>query len=152
EARYLDLAALGTIADMVPLLDENRNLARKGLAAASKTSRPGLRALMSVANVKPGHVSAESVAFALAPRLNAAGRLDDARLALDLLMCEDESQALSLAEQIDVLNRERQRLTAEGQEKAESIFAAKLAAAGDELAVAVVGDADFHKGIVGLIA
>jgi single-stranded-DNA-specific exonuclease len=147
EGRYLDLATLGTIADVVPLLGENRDLVRRGLAAVGDSSRPGLQALMAVAGVKPKQVSAESVAFALAPRLNAAGRLADARLALDLLMAADETTAMTLAEQIDGLNRERQRLTREGQAAAEAMFSEKA-----DLPIAVVGHADFNKGIVGLIA
>jgi single-stranded-DNA-specific exonuclease len=147
EERYLDLATLGTIADVVPLLGENRDLVRSGLPAVGASRRPGLQALMTVSGIKPKEVSAESVAFALAPRLNAAGRLDDARLALDLLMATDEATAFALAERIDGLNRERQRLTREGQAAAEAMFEAK-----SHLPLAVVGHADFHKGIVGLIA
>ncbi len=155
EERYLDLAALGTVADMVPLLDENRDIVRRGLAAIGASGRPGLQALMSVAGVKPSAVSAEAVGFALAPRLNAAGRLDDARLALELLMTQDEERALVLAQRIDALNRERQRLTREAQAVAVEMFAAKLAlsrAEGSDLPIAVVGDATFHKGVVGLVA
>ena len=152
EARYLDLATLGTIADMVPLVGENRALVRRGLAAIGASERPGLKALMSVSNVKPREVTAESVGFGLAPRLNAAGRLDDARLALDLLLAEDDAAAAELAARIDGLNRERQRLTREGQVAAEAMFRDKLAGAGNDLPIAVLGHPDFHKGVVGLIA
>ena len=77
--RYLDLAALGTVADLVPLVDENRTLVQQGLNALAKSSRPGVRALMQVSGVDPKDLSSQSIAFALAPRLNAAGRLDDAQ-------------------------------------------------------------------------
>jgi single-stranded-DNA-specific exonuclease len=147
ESRYAELAALGTVADMVPLLDENRELVRRGLAAISKTQRPGLRALIEVSNVKAKSVSAEAIAFSLAPRINAAGRLADAKLALDLLLTQDEATGLELATQIDALNRERQRMTLEAQE-----LAGQLASSRADAPLTLVGHADFHQGIIGLVA
>ncbi len=147
EERYLDLAALGTVADMVPLVDENRDLVRRGLDAIGKTGRPGLRALMTVAGVETKRVSAESIGFGLAPRLNAAGRLDDARIALDLLMTRDEDTAVDLAQRLDTLNRERQRLTREAQEMALELAERRAGAP-----LTLVGHASFHQGVVGLVA
>jgi single-stranded-DNA-specific exonuclease len=147
EARYAELAALGTVADMVPLLDENRELVRRGLAAMAKSDRPGLRALIDVAGYKPKDVTSETIAFALAPRINAAGRLADARLALELLLTEEEGTALSLAAQIDALNRERQRMTLEAQ-----ILAREIVQARPEAPLLLVGHAGFHQGIIGLVA
>ncbi len=144
--RYLDLAALGTVADMVPLVDENRDIVRAGLEALSSTTRPGLQALMEVSGVQPKVVSSENISFGLAPRLNAAGRLDDARLALDLLLTRDEGEARALATRIDDLNRERQRLTREAQELAIEMTA------GLDLPLTLVGHQGFHQGIVGLVA
>jgi single-stranded-DNA-specific exonuclease len=144
--RYLPLAALSTVADMVPLLGENRTLIQQGLDALAKTERPGLRALMEVANVKPKEVSSETIAFALAPRLNAAGRLAHARLALDLLLTDDEATALALATEIDVLNRERQRLTLEAQTMAGELVE------GSDVPLLLVGHEAFHQGIIGLVA
>jgi single-stranded-DNA-specific exonuclease len=147
EERYAELAALGTVADMVPLLDENRELVRRGLAAIAKTQRPGLRALIEVSNIKARAVSAEAIAFSLAPRINAAGRLADAKLALDLLLTREEDAALELAAGIDALNRERQRMTLEAQE-----LANRLAGARADAPLTLVGHSDFHQGIIGLVA
>lgn len=147
EARYVELAALGTVADMVPLVGENRELVKLGLSALAQTKRAGLRALMSVSGIKPKDVSSEGIAFSLAPRLNAAGRLADAGLALDLLLTQEESTALALAESIDALNRERQRLTREAE-----AIARQMAEDRPEASLTLVGSEAFHQGIIGLVA
>src|SRR5690606_7104649 len=99
---YLDLVALGTIADVVPLLGANRLLVRAGLRRLSSAERPGIRALKRAAGMEAGaEVGAGQVAFRLAPRINAAGRLDDARRAVELLLTEDGGRAESLARQLD---------------------------------------------------
>jgi single-stranded-DNA-specific exonuclease len=144
--RYLDLAALGTVADMVPLLGENRQLVSRGLAALTRTERPGLRALLQVADIATGKLSSETIAFALAPRLNAAGRLADARLAFELLTTRDEERALALATQIDGLNRERQQLTREAE------LIARDLVTDPDLPVTIVGHERFHQGVIGLVA
>jgi len=145
--RYAELSALGTVADMVPLLGENRELVRLGLAAMAETQRPGLRALIDVAGLKPKDVTSEAIGFQLAPRLNAAGRLADARLALDLLLTTEEGTAISLAETIDALNRERQRMTRESQEMARELVEGR-----PDAPLTLVGHESFHQGIIGLIA
>jgi single-stranded-DNA-specific exonuclease len=132
---------------MVPLLGENREIVRRGLLALAQTERPGLKALMAVSGVKPKDVTSETIAFSLAPRLNATGRLADARLALDLLLTREEGTALALAESIDVLNKERQRLTLEAQNLAREFVAGR-----PEAPIMVVGREDFHQGIIGLVA
>ena len=147
EAQYVAMAALGTVADMVPLLGENREIVRRGLAALAETDRPGLRALIEVSGLQPKDVSSEAIAFNLAPRINAAGRLADARLALDLLMTDDEATALALATQIDALNRERQRMTREAQDMARGIVENR-----PEAPLTLVGHEGFHQGIIGLVA
>jgi single-stranded-DNA-specific exonuclease len=147
EAQYVAMAALGTVADMVPLLGENREIVRRGLAALAETDRPGLRALIEVSGLQPKDISSEAIAFNLAPRINAAGRLADARLALDLLMTDDEATALALATQIDVLNRERQRMTREAQELARELVENR-----PEAPLTLVGHEGFHQGIIGLVA
>src|SRR6185437_12044015 len=106
--RHLDLVALATIADVVPLVDENRSLAIAGLRALGRAAKPGLRALMQSAGVDPATVDAGAVGFRLAPRLNAAGRLGHPREALELLLTEDEAEARRLADSLEELNRERQ--------------------------------------------
>ena len=106
--RHLDLVALATIADVVPLLDENRSLAIAGLRALARTQKPGLQALMRAAAVDPAAVDAGAVGFRLGPRINAAGRLGHPRAALELLLTEDAEEARRLAGSLEDLNRERQ--------------------------------------------
>ncbi len=147
EQRYIELAALATVADMVPLIGENRELLRRGLVALSETRRPGLRALMEVSGVSPKSVSAESIGFSLAPRLNATGRLADARLALDLLLATEDGPAAEMALAIDALNKERQRITREAEELARGI-----AEQHGEVPLTLLGHPDLHPGVVGLVA
>src|SRR4051794_32617016 len=103
----LDLAALATVCDLVPLRGENRRIVREGLEAMSRTRKPGLRALMAVAGVEPGQVDERSLGFALGPRINAAGRMQRADAALELLVTEDGSRAEEIANELDLLNRDR---------------------------------------------
>ena len=107
-APYLDLVALATIADVVPLLDENRSLAIAGLRALARTQRPGLQALMRNARVDPAAVDAAAVGFRLAPRINAAGRLGRPDAALELLLTNDAEEAKRLAGELETLNQDRQ--------------------------------------------
>src|SRR6187455_1334778 len=103
-APYLDLVALATIADVVPLLDENRSLAIAGLRALARTQRPGLQALMQNARVDPAAVDAAAVGFRLAPRINAAGRLGRPDAALELLLTNDPGEGERLADELETLN------------------------------------------------
>lgn len=103
-----DLVALGTVADLVPLVDANRILVRTGIETLRTTPRPGIRALCQVAGIRPDEMDGEAIAFRLAPRINAAGRMDHPDLALRLLLAEDNSQAMAAAEELDRLNTERQ--------------------------------------------
>src|SRR4051812_30700383 len=107
-ARHADLVALATIADVVPLVDENRALATTGLRGLARTQKPGLRALMRVAGVDSATVDATAVAFRLAPRINAAGRLGRPDVALHLILTDDPREADLLANELDTLNRDRQ--------------------------------------------
>src|SRR5438128_12333025 len=106
--RHVDLVGLATIADVVPLVDENRGLAIAGLRALARTQKPGLRALMEVARVDPAAVDESSVGFRLAPRINAAGRLGHPREALELLLPSDSADARKLALRLEDVNRDRQ--------------------------------------------
>jgi len=113
---YLDLVAVGTIADCVPLLDENRTLVRFGLMVLAKTKRPGLRQLFQVGRMKIGEgdlPKAEQVAFQVAPRINAAGRMKHANIASKLLLEKNEARAFELAKEIEAQNKDRQNVTAE---------------------------------------
>jgi single-stranded-DNA-specific exonuclease len=143
----LDLVALGTIGDLVPLVEENRILVAAGLRQLSERRRPGLRALCELANLGEGPLSAEDASFRLTPRLNAAGRLGEAQLALDLLLCTEDGPAAALAATVDDRNRQRQVIQ-------EQVWSEALAAAepwADAPAV-VVGGAGWHHGVVGIIA
>src|SRR5262245_14148969 len=149
--RHLDLVALATIADVVPLVDENRSLAIAGLRALARTGKPGLRALMQSAAVDPAAVDAGAVGFRLAPRLNAAGRLGHPREALELLLTGDEAEARRLADSLEELNRERQavegRIVREAVAQVEAWPPEKRA----RRAYAVAG-ADWHEGVIGIVA
>ena len=106
----LDLVALATIADVVRLVGENRTLVRRGLRALAGTAKPGLRALMAVARVDPGKLNERSIAFALAPRLNAAGRMHRADAGLELVLTEDPARAVKVAQELDRANYERRQV------------------------------------------
>lgn len=150
-ARQLDLVALGTIADVVPLLDENRSLVRRGLVQMARTRRPGLQELMRVGLVEQARVNAGLVAFRLAPRINAAGRLEDPAPALELLLTEDGQEAAKLADHLDSLNRERQKL--ENRMVAEAVE--QLGALSGELRNRrgyVLSAPGWHEGVIGIVA
>ena len=149
--RHLDLVALATIADVVPLVDENRSLAIAGLRALARTTKPGLRALMRAAGVDPGSLDAGSVGFRLAPRLNSAGRLGHPRAALELLLTSDEDDARRLADSLEELNKERQAV--EGRILREAIAQVEAWPAEQRArrAYAVAG-ADWHEGVIGIVA
>jgi single-stranded-DNA-specific exonuclease len=143
----LDLVALGTVADMVPLIEENRILASLGLRDLAAFRRPGLRALAEIAGVDTGSVITSDVSFRLAPRLNAAGRLGDAQVALDLLLASDAAEASRLAGELDDMNRHRQRI--QEQMWAEALRAAE---AFPNDAALVLGAEGWHQGVVGIVA
>jgi single-stranded-DNA-specific exonuclease len=146
---HLDIVALGTIADIVPLEAENRLFARRGLAQLERTVHPGLIALKSVAGVT-SPIRTHDVGFKLGPRLNASGRLDTAVASLDLLLCQDPARARLLADSLDRQNRERQELELATREDAERIIAG-LPPARRSHAI-VVGSRGWHPGVVGIVA
>ena len=150
-AGVLDLVALATIADVVPLVDENRALAAAGLRTLARTSRPGLKALMRTARVDPAAIDATAVAFRLAPRINAAGRLGRPDLALELLLTDDPATARQLADTLEDLNRERQaveeRILREAVARVESWPAERRARRGY-----VLWDDGWHEGVIGIVA
>lgn len=146
---YLDLVALGTIADVVPVLGENRILIRHGLACLNGKSRVGLRALTEVAGAT-GELGAYHVGFVLGPRLNAAGRLGHAEIALDLLLTVDGAHAGSVASALDASNKERKRIETDILETAVARIDAEFDPA-RHFAV-VVGEDGWHVGVVGIVA
>jgi len=149
--RHLDLVALATIADVVPLLGENRSLVIAGLRALARTQKPGLRALMKVAHVDPAAVETGQVSFRLAPRINAAGRLGHPGAALDLLLTEDADEARRLADRLEELNRDRQAVE-------ERIVRAAIAQVEEwpeakrRRKAYVVWGEDWHEGVIGIVA
>jgi single-stranded-DNA-specific exonuclease len=143
----LDLVALATVADVVELVGENRTLVRRGLRALASTAKPGLRALMAVARVDPAKLDERSVAFALAPRLNAAGRLYRADAGLELIMTEDPLRAAQIAEELDSANRERRDVEMRIRFQAE----AQMDALGEQAAYVLAHD-DWHPGVIGIVA
>jgi single-stranded-DNA-specific exonuclease len=143
----LDLVALATIADSVPLRGENRTLARRGLRALARTLKPGLRALMARARVDPGRLDERAVSFGLAPRLNAAGRLYRADAALELLLCEDPVRAAQIAEELDRANEERRDAETRVLFEAEALLAELPPRSGYVLA----GEG-WHGGVIGIVA
>jgi single-stranded-DNA-specific exonuclease len=146
----LELVALATVADLVPLRGENRRLVREGLRALSITTRPGLRALMAVAKVDPGAIDSGTVGFRLAPRINAAGRLRRADAGLELLLCADPVRARSIARELDELNAERRAVERRILWEAEAQVAA-LEAQRPRMAYVLAGE-DWHQGVVGIVA
>jgi single-stranded-DNA-specific exonuclease len=143
----LDLVALATIADVVPLIGENRTLVRRGLRALATTGKPGLRALMKVAGVDPGRVNERAVGFGLAPRLNAAGRLYRADAGLELILTDDPMRAAQIADELDRANHERRGVEQRIRFEAE----AQIAALGERGAYVLAGE-DWHAGVVGIVA
>lgn len=141
----LDLVAVGTVADLAPLHNENRVLVIAGLRVLNQLKRPGLSALAAVSGLKPGSITAESIGFALGPRINAAGRLDHAYSAARLLAVNNDYTARQLAEELNSLNRKRQQLTAELGELAEGLIDLQ-----DQILIA--SDERFQSGLVGLVA
>jgi single-stranded-DNA-specific exonuclease len=146
----LDLVALATIADLVPLLDENRSLARRGLRALAGTTKPGLRALMAVARIAPGRVDERAVGFALAPRINAAGRLYRADTALELILTEDTVRAARIAEELDRANGERRQIERAIRAQAEAQLGGSRNA-GERFSLVLAAEG-WHPGVIGIVA
>jgi single-stranded-DNA-specific exonuclease len=149
--RHLDVVALATIADVVPLVDESRALALAGLRRLAQTQKPGLRALMRVAGVDPAACDESAIGFRLAPRINASGRLGRPEAALELLLTPDDDEARRLAEQLEELNRERQAVE-------ERILRAAVAEIDEwpepkrrQRGYVVAGE-DWHEGVIGIVA
>ncbi len=149
--RHLDLVALATVADVVPLVDENRALVAAGLRRLAHTSRPGLQALMGAARVDPASVDAGALAYRLAPRINAAGRLCHPRTALDLLLTEDEAEAERLAGELESLNRDRQAVEDRILREALRRIDAWPESARRRRGYVLAGE-EWHRGVVGIVA
>lgn len=146
---YLDLVAMGTVADLVPLRGENRLMARHGLRILGTTERPGLQALMEVAGVRPEiGIAPVDISFRMGPRINASGRLADAALSVDLLLSESHHEGMDTANQLDDFNRERQDIERAITQEAERLVETKYA---DDAGI-VLYDDEWHPGVVGIVA
>lgn len=145
----LDLVALGTIADLVPLSGENRLLARHGLRIMETSQRPGLTALMEIAGVRPGQtIKPSDISFRLGPRINASGRLADAALSVELLLSEDRAFCAETARQLETFNRERQDIERGITEEAERMIESHFV----HLPGIVLFGENWHPGVVGIVA
>ena len=146
---YLDLVAMGTVADLVPLDGENRILARHGLQILQQTNRRGLRALMEVSGLKPGQeIQPVDISFRLGPRINASGRLADAALSVELMLSDDAAFCGDTARQLDGFNRERQEIERQITEAAERMVEELY----QEAHGIVLFNEDWHPGVVGIVA
>lgn len=143
----LDLVALGTVTDVVSLLGENRYLVKEGLRMLNNTRRPGLQEMVSLAGLRLGELDTASISWTLGPRLNAAGRMDDANVSYCLLTTNSLEEAHSLAEKLEKMNAERQRSTEEALAKVRGELATK-----EELSLLIEGAEDYPIGVIGLVA
>lgn len=144
----LDLVAVGTVADLAPLVGENRSLVRAGLEYIRRPQRQGLMSLIGAAGLSPEKISATDIGFGLGPRLNAAGRLDSAQASLNLLLTNDVFEAGQLAQQLEIQNRERQQITRDMQEHAEALALAE----NPDALVLIAVHPEYNPGVVGLAA
>ena len=153
-AQLLDLVALGTVADVVTLDGNNRILVAQGLQRIrSERSNAGIRALLAVAGRQPERIGASDLAFAVAPRLNAAGRLEDMALGIECLLCDDYAAALGMAQRLDELNRERRAIESDMQEQALSALAAMQLADETTLPYGLcLFNPAWHQGVIGILA
>ncbi len=149
DACDLDLVALGTVADVVPLRGENRNLVAAGIKAATQITRPGIQALAKIAGVNLSTLTAEQIAFQIAPRINAGGRMGDGLSALELLLTDSPDEARVLAEELDAANQERRVL--ESDTVAE-VLAELEASFRPEQRTIVLARRGWHRGVIGIVA
>ncbi len=147
EQELLDFVALGTVADMMPLLGENRSLVRRGLIQLNATRRPGLEALLLQSDLRPGTVDTTAISFRLGPRINAAGRMANAKTAYRLLRTADPTEAYTLATELEALNNQRRSLTDQAQTAAEAQINGNAGAS-----MLFVRSPNLLAGIVGLVA
>lgn len=145
---FTEIAALGTVSDMMTLTPENRALVADGIAHMRTTTRPGYVALAAVTRTDLSTITADALSFSLIPRLNAAGRMADPTLALDLLLARDANEAARLAASLEQINQERRAIEAELTEQAEALVQRTY----DGGRAIVVGGEGWHEGVKGIVA
>ena len=146
--RYCDLVAIGTVADVMPLEDENRYLVRRGLEKINSAPRPGIRALLQDPRLKDRQVTASTIGFSLAPRLNAAGRIGDPGIALGLLMSPDLEGAEGFARELEELNDRRREIADQIEREAEI----QLGGVQPDAPIVLAGEDDWNPGVIGIVA
>lgn len=146
----LDLVALGTIADVVPLTGENRVIVKEGLIKLAHTKRPGLKALIETSRIKGKKITPSFVSFILGPRINASGRMDTAEIALNLLMSESDDEASELARTIEMFNRQRQKIEEKILEEARDLIDREINF--KEHKIIVIAKENWHQGVLGIVA
>lgn len=152
-ANLLDIVAVGTVADVVPLDKNNRILVHQGLQRIrAGRCRPGIKAILEVANRQPAAITATDLGFVVGPRLNAAGRLDDMALGIECLLCDDPMQARYMASELDRLNQQRRAIETDMKAEAEAALAAVSVDDNSLPAGLVLYKADFHQGVIGIVA
>ena len=145
-----ELAAIGTVADVMPLNGENRTIVKAGLQILQNTQRPGLAALLEEVGLAGRPVTADNVSFGIAPRLNAAGRMDSAATALQLVLCQDPARAVQLAHQLNGINAQRQEIEQKIEKAVEEMLAADPARTEDR--VMLLWGRGWHQGVIGIVA
>ncbi len=145
-----DLAAIGTVADVMPLVGENRTIVKAGLQQIAQTDRPGLGALLEEVGLGEKPVTSENIGYALAPRINAAGRMDSAALALQLILCEDEGRAAELAHRLNEMNALRQETEQQIVKAVDEQLAAEPELMEDR--IILVWGKGWHQGVIGIVA
>lgn len=148
--RYVDIVTIGTIADVVPLLDENRIIVDKGIKSLRNPVRPGIKAIIEVAGASNRPITASAIAFTIAPRLNAAGRLGSAKTAVELLLTRDETKAREIALELDAENKMRQATEQKIYDEALAIIASDPNF--EKKKVIVIANEGWHQGVIGIVA
>lgn len=147
---FLELAAIGTVADVVTLLDENRIIVKNGLENLTNTNNKGLSAMMAMLNLKESPVEPWKVSYLIAPRINAAGRIADPKTAVELLLSENDNHAFELATELEKINQERQALEGKVLEEAKEIIKEKINL--DTDSIIVISSPNWHPGVIGTVA
>lgn len=150
QQEFLELTAVGTLADMVLLLDENRIIVKNGLKNLANTNNKGLSAMMTLLNIKDNPVEAEKISYLLAPRINAAGRIADPKIAVELLLSEDDCRAFELATELEKINQERQALEAKVLDEAKEMIHKRIDLDSDS--IIVISSPNWHPGVIGTVA
>ena len=149
---YLELAAIGTVADLMPLLGENRVIVQEALKRMARSQYAGIRALMTIGAIDPTEVTSTSIAFSMAPRINASGRLDHADIAVQLLTADEDETAIAYASELDRLNKERQKIVEGIVKEAEAQLTEKMTDTGEVPNVIVLAAEGWNVGVIGIVA